>query len=107
MSTRDRPATPVRPGSVSPSAPPEAGAASADATMTAIGRRGQVTVIAKGDDAALHCDFSVLDPSRATISSKEVTLAPKATQTVKLTSIPSGEPLHSRHGLHRPEHDIG
>jgi type 1 fimbria pilin len=67
-----------------------AGAASADATMTAIGGRGQVTVSAKGDDTTRECDFSVLDPSRETIASKEVILAPKATQTVKLTSIPSG-----------------
>lgn len=67
-----------------------AGAASADATMTAVGGRGQVTVTAKGDDTARECDFSVLAPSKETISSREVTLAPKATQFVKLTSIPSG-----------------
>ncbi|MBC2638123.1 MULTISPECIES: hypothetical protein [unclassified Rhodococcus (in: high G+C Gram-positive bacteria)] len=67
-----------------------AGAASADATVTAVGGRGQVAVTAKGDDTTRECDFSVLDPSKETIATKEITLVPKATQTVKLTSIPSG-----------------
>ena len=58
--------------------------------MTAVGGRGQVTVSAKGDDTARECDFSVLDPAKVTISSKEISLAPKATQTVKLTGVPSG-----------------
>ena len=58
--------------------------------MTAVGGRGQVTVTAKADDTARECDFSVLDPAKETISSKEVSLAPKTTQTVKLTGIPSG-----------------
>jgi hypothetical protein len=67
-----------------------AGAASADATMTAVGGPGKVTVTAKGDNTARDCDVGVLDQSKRSIASQEVSLAPNRTHTVTLTSIPAG-----------------
>ena len=67
-----------------------AGAASADATMAAVGGPGKVTVTAKGDNTARDCDVGVLDQSKRSIASQEVSLAPNKTHTVTLTSIPAG-----------------
>ncbi|MDF3311137.1 hypothetical protein P3H15_39755 [Rhodococcus sp. T2V] len=67
-----------------------AGAASADATMTAVGGPGKVTVTAKGDNTARDCDVGVLDQSKRSIASQEVSLAPNKTHTVTLTSLPAG-----------------
>ncbi|MFF2113546.1 hypothetical protein [Rhodococcus koreensis] len=67
-----------------------AGAASADATMTAVGGPGKVTVTAKGDNTARDCDVGVLDQSKRSIASQEASLAPNKTHTVTLTSLPAG-----------------
>ncbi|GCE40876.1 hypothetical protein Rhow_004519 [Rhodococcus wratislaviensis] len=67
-----------------------AGAASADATMAAVGGPGKVTVTAKGDNTARDCDVGVLDQSKRSIASQEVSLAPNKTHTVTLTSLPAG-----------------
>ncbi len=83
-----------------------AGAAAADATMSAVGGAGNVTVTAKGDNTGRECDVGVLDQSKRTIASKVVSLAPNRAQTVKLASIPA-ELLHRRHAVRRPEWDRG